>query len=120
MSKTEIFNSYKEFHNRPNKFVNGVSTKFALNYPNFHSQNLTNKGCFNVIDCTNCTKCSWCYNCDNCVNCRHCNSCNDCINCHDYTYSRPYNHCANCHDDLHCNHCIHCNDYLYGNNHTNL
>ena len=49
MLKTEIFNSYEEFRKRPNKSINGVSRKFALAYPDFISQNSTNKGCFNLL-----------------------------------------------------------------------
>ena len=102
MSKTLVFNSYEEFLNRPDKSINGVSISFALDYPDFSNQNLTNKGCFNLASCTNCTSCTWCRNCNNCYNCSHSSTCNHCINCND------------CYD---CDNCINCDDYLHGNNH---
>ena len=93
MSKTEIFNSYEEFLNRPNKSINGVIASFALEHPDYISQNSTNKGCFNLTNCTNCVDCKWCcgsHNCHYCRYCCHCNDCNDCIKC-----SFCYN-CNNC------------------------
>ena len=44
MNKTEIFEDYKEFSEREDKFVNGVSPEFAKRYSNWRAMNSTNKG----------------------------------------------------------------------------
>ena len=54
MSKTEIFESYKAFLAREDKFVNGVSPEFAKRYSNWRAMNSTNKGCWDCLDCRNC------------------------------------------------------------------
>ena len=59
MAKTLIFNSYKEFYNRPDKSINGVSIDFTLQYPNCKRDNETNIGCYDCADCINCSNCNF-------------------------------------------------------------
>ena len=108
MSKTLVFNSYEEFLNRPDKSINGVIASFALAHPDYISQNLTNKGCFNLIKCTNCIDCKWCDGCHNCHYCRYSSYCNDCINCRQLDYC---NDCLKCSFSYHCNNCMDCDNY---------
>jgi len=62
-NQTQIFKSYSDFLNRPDKTINGVSKDFAKMYPNYQKDNQTN------IDCWNCVGCTYC---NGCVECRYC------------------------------------------------
>jgi len=78
--ETKIFKSYSDFLNRKDKATNGVSPKFAKEYPNYQLLNQTNKGCWCCVNCDNCT------NCISCIYC--CNDCNDCVYCDDCKRSK--------------------------------
>ena len=62
---TKIYKNYKEFQNRPKdeQYYNGVSPKFAEDYPNYKEMNETNEKCWN---------CYKCYRCEDCENCKNC------------------------------------------------
>ena len=62
MSTTQIFSSWEDFFQRPDKGVNGVSAEFAAANPKFAEENETNLGCWNCIGCTGCTDCYGCSN----------------------------------------------------------
>ncbi len=59
--KTEIFESYRSFLERPDKTVNGVSADFAAK--NQHDEDRGNKGCWNCSVCYDCYGCSGCSDC---------------------------------------------------------
>ena len=82
MSKTEIFNSYEEFLNRPDKSINGISINFALKYPNYEKDNETNNNCYNCLNCNNCINCDYCINCSYCTNSSLCDEYHHCTNCY--------------------------------------
>ena len=80
--KTQIFNSYKEFCQREDKDINGVSVEFAAHHEDYSEQNETNKGCWNCsdcYDCSKCSKCSGCYRCSDCSDCSDCYRCSGCL-----------------------------------------
>jgi len=62
--ETKIFKSYREFKNRENKSINGVSEGFVKRNSNYVEQNKTNKGCWN------CKHCEFCEHCNDCENIR--------------------------------------------------
>jgi len=64
--KTEVFESYLKFLERPDKSVNGVIKGFAEIFPNWEQMNETNEGCWNCLDCKNC---KYCWDCEDCVGC---------------------------------------------------
>lgn len=73
--ETQIFKSYEDFLNRPDKTVNGVSEDFAKANPNYGDDNSNNTGCWNCSECRNCKDCEWCkrcYYCENCYECEYC------------------------------------------------
>ena len=98
---TKVFNSYKEYCEEleytPN--LNGVSSEFAKQHPNFVEDNSTNKSCWNCISCTkcydchSCKECNECSYCTKCENCDHCSYCTECETC-DHSYIS--NNCKNC------------------------
>jgi len=94
-NQTQIFKSYSDFLNRPDKTINGVSKDFAKMYPNYIETNLTNKGCWDCVDCTNCHYCS---NCTGCTNCHYCSYCTGCYKCE---------YCNFCNDSVYCDNCVH-------------
>lgn len=53
--KTEIFKTYRDFLNREDKTLNGVSPEFAKKHPDYEKQNETNRGCWNCSDCSDCS-----------------------------------------------------------------
>jgi hypothetical protein len=69
---TQIFKSYSEFLQRPDKDVNGASQTFADDQPQYVEQNETNKGCWNCSDCSDCSRCSDCSGCSRCSRCSDC------------------------------------------------
>lgn len=75
--KTQIFKTYKEFTERKDKAINGVTPTFADKYPEWKSMNKTN---------TSCWCCIYCHNCNYCNHCDNCNSCNYCYSCDNLNY----------------------------------
>jgi hypothetical protein len=61
--KTEIFKSKKDFLNRSDRSINGVSEEFAKNNPEYKKENETNKACWNCSDCSRCSGCFGCFDC---------------------------------------------------------
>ena len=70
--KTEIFKDYLEFSNRKDKEVNGVSSEFAKDNPNYEKENKRNEGCWNCRDCSDCSDCIGCRDCSDCIGCSDC------------------------------------------------
>ncbi len=64
MNQTKIFKDYAEFLNREDKTVNGVSVEFAVENPDYETDNATNTGCWNCLNCVNCRYCDDCFNCN--------------------------------------------------------
>jgi hypothetical protein len=109
MSKVQIFKDYKEFQNREDKTINGVSQKFldggGTETRGSLLDQLTSKiiindlhlidceGCWNCIECVECKDCIRCDYCKKCINCEYC--C-DCINCKE---------CEGCYDCIECLQC---------------
>ena len=58
--RTEIFENYREFLQREDKTVNGVSQGFAHMHPDYEIGNKTNEGCWNCTNCTDCIDCFYC------------------------------------------------------------
>jgi len=79
---TQIFKNYKEFTNRKDKSINGVTQEFVDVHPNFEADNITNVGCFNCDRCDYCNYCDNCYNCNYSNYCDYCNDCNGCYHCY--------------------------------------
>lgn len=77
--KTEIFKTIKDFENRPDKLINGVSEEFAKNNSDYEIDNSSNEGCWNCVSCRDCTECTECTYCVECADCRNCEGCVDCI-----------------------------------------
>jgi len=82
--RTEIFNSYEEFKNRPDKIVNGVTQQFIddikfIDYGyDYLDDNQTNSGCWccqYCVDCKNCDKTLGCVECQECIECIDCRYC---------------------------------------------
>lgn len=78
MAKTEIFENFESFLNRPDKSVNGVSPEFAKGNSNYAKQNKTNTGCWDCEKCNDCEYCTYCLNCKRCDYCVSCNNRKDC------------------------------------------
>lgn len=55
---TKIYKNYSDFLERENIKENGVSEEFALEYPNYEVDNITNEGCWNCRYCSSCRYCS--------------------------------------------------------------
>jgi len=66
--RTEIFQSHKEFLERADKLINGVTLEFAHGHPDFSNDNETNNGCWNCEGCKYCTGCDACIDCSDCSN----------------------------------------------------
>jgi len=102
---TKIYKNFDEFKNRPEteKDYNGVSAKFAEKHPNYKTDNLSNNGCWECINCDNCSdsahinNCTWCIRCSDCIDSRYLS---DCVN---------MNKCSYCNDGVNCSG-DHCND----------
>lgn len=77
---TQIFVDYKTFHERSDKIVNGVSSLFVEDHPDFVGENDTNTGCWNCSDCIRCSDCAGCRDCWHCSDCYHCVYCSHCRN----------------------------------------
>lgn len=92
MRKTEIFSSIGAFMERTDRSLNGVSSEFVAQHPNWEEMNATNNGCWNCEDCVNCA------NCERCIRCSYCFACEDCYD------------CARCVDSYCCYHCVRCVD----------
>ena len=58
--ETDIFKSYEDFKNRPDKSVNGVSEDFSRAYTDYRQINQTNSGCWDCEDFTGCEDCTGC------------------------------------------------------------
>ena len=65
---TQIFKSYEDFKNRPDKAVNGVSEDFAAKFDNWQEMNDTNEGCWGCIDCHACKNMHFSKGCTFCKN----------------------------------------------------
>jgi hypothetical protein len=77
---TKIFSTYSEFLGREDELMNGVSTDFAENNPQWEKENVSNDGCWN---CSNCSRCSGCSGCSDCSGCSRCSGCSGCFGCSD-------------------------------------
>lgn len=64
---TQIFSSFKEFCDREDKMVNGVSPDFASAIPDWEENNASNKGCWECYNCVDCVFCTDCTGCTCCV-----------------------------------------------------
>ncbi|MCL2312127.1 MAG: hypothetical protein FWC41_06530 [Firmicutes bacterium] len=96
MSKIQVFKDYKEFCNRKDKSINGVSQDFL-------EMNEDNPMTIDELNLVNCEGCWNCYECQNCINCIDCVSCIDCQN------------CINCLQCINCNNCKYCQYIEDGN-----
>lgn len=79
--KTQVFESYDDFLARPDKSVNGVDMRFAMENPEYEEDNGSNYGCWNCYDCADCTNCTSCIDCTGCMNCTRCIDCICCVKC---------------------------------------
>jgi len=97
--RTEIFNSYEEFQNRPDKRVNGISMEFVrilidghyylneeLVIAQLKDQNTKNTGCWNCAWCKYCFNCQFCFDCTLCTNAHKCEYLNECQDISGYIY----------------------------------
>jgi hypothetical protein len=114
----KIYKNYKEFCQREDKTINGVSQEFL----DAHSFTKTSEFLDDdlvtglklveiiLVKCTRCWNCSGCYDCKNCINCincfwsTNCKNCKDCVRC---------SVCKNCKDCFLCEHCVNCGDRSY-------
>lgn len=104
--QTQIFENYKEFLNRKDKKLNGVSQAFADENPTYEQQNESNVGCYNCIGCTNCRTCVNCEFCDRCrCTCRDCIRCSDCKSCKRCLDARSSARCIDCNKITNCKDC---------------
>ena len=63
MAKTQIFKDYKEFDNRADKAINGVTEAFAEKHGIDLDADVGNVGCWDCFGCTDCTLCTDCTDC---------------------------------------------------------
>ena len=75
----KIYKNYKEFSQREDKTINGVSQDF-LNYAGITLDKLN---LINCEDCWNCRNCKDCWYCQDCCDCEECTNCTNCTNCRD-------------------------------------
>lgn len=70
MAKTQIFSNYREFLDRADKAINGVTEAFAKEHNINLDVDAKNSGCWNCnacLACTDCTDCTLCVACDDCA-----------------------------------------------------
>lgn len=107
-NKLVVFKNKKEFNQRNNKSINGISKNYLATYAEVNKideeaallslkiQNTNNRGCWDCIGCMGCVDCSGCVDCAICQNsfcCYRCGSCYNCVLC-DECYKIKY--CKGC------------------------
>ena len=114
---TIIFESQEAFNARENKEDNGVSSRclnvvYNGSFEEYEAENLSNKGCWDVVQCTDCTDCVECTNSSHLTDCNYCNNCtnseelNNCTNCENSSLLDNCDNMESCTKCKDCNFCI--------------
>ncbi|GAB2959192.1 hypothetical protein GCM10027048_28130 [Hymenobacter coalescens] len=81
-NSTRIYPTFRDFLQREDTSLNGVSPEFAAQHPDYAAQNATNTGCYDCSGCSDCSRCSGCSDCYDCYDCSYCSDCSRCSYCY--------------------------------------